>query len=264
MRILYQFPLSHFCEKTRWNLDAKGLAYRRVDVVPGLHPALLPLASGGTVPVLRDGGRVVGDSSAIARYLDDRYGPPLLVPDRERGGRAASLEAELGQVGRHVVRVIYGALLEAPGALTRLLMRTHPTAMRLLGTGLGVALVERAVARHYQLDSGSRAASRTAIVDTVTRLERETADDPGQYLSGDQLSIADITAASLLGPLVKPAGSPWSDLDWPPAVVDLQRELADRPGVAWVRARWAWDREARHVAANPSEGSPRRAVFTSE
>ena len=25
-RVLYVFPVSHYCEKTRWNLDAKGLA----------------------------------------------------------------------------------------------------------------------------------------------------------------------------------------------------------------------------------------------
>lgn len=27
-RILYQFPLSHFAEKGRWLLDAKGLDYQ--------------------------------------------------------------------------------------------------------------------------------------------------------------------------------------------------------------------------------------------
>ena len=26
-RTLYQFSISHYCEKTRWNLDAKGLTY---------------------------------------------------------------------------------------------------------------------------------------------------------------------------------------------------------------------------------------------
>jgi hypothetical protein len=36
-RILHQFPISHYCEKTRWNLDAKQLEYRVKNQLPGPH-----------------------------------------------------------------------------------------------------------------------------------------------------------------------------------------------------------------------------------
>ena len=36
-RILYQFPISHYCEKARWQLDHKGLAYRTRNLLPGLQ-----------------------------------------------------------------------------------------------------------------------------------------------------------------------------------------------------------------------------------
>ena len=39
MRILYQFPLSHFCEKARWMLDYKELEYVAQNLMPGAHRA---------------------------------------------------------------------------------------------------------------------------------------------------------------------------------------------------------------------------------
>ena len=34
---LYQFPISHFCEKIRWTLDYKGLSHKTRNLLPGLH-----------------------------------------------------------------------------------------------------------------------------------------------------------------------------------------------------------------------------------
>lgn len=36
-RTLYQFPISHYCEKARSCLDVKGLTYSTRDLIPGLH-----------------------------------------------------------------------------------------------------------------------------------------------------------------------------------------------------------------------------------
>ncbi|HKX12345.1 MAG TPA: glutathione S-transferase N-terminal domain-containing protein, partial [bacterium] len=35
--ILYQFPISHYCEKARWALAFKEIPYRIVNLAPGLH-----------------------------------------------------------------------------------------------------------------------------------------------------------------------------------------------------------------------------------
>ena len=39
---LYQFELSHYCEKIRLILDYKGLEYRKVEVTPGVGQQVLP------------------------------------------------------------------------------------------------------------------------------------------------------------------------------------------------------------------------------
>ena len=72
MRTLYQFPLSHFCEKARWMLDHKELYYVAHNLIPGVHRAFARLKTGqNRLPILRDQDRWIADSTQIALYLDD-------------------------------------------------------------------------------------------------------------------------------------------------------------------------------------------------
>ncbi len=55
MRTLYQFPLSHFCEKARWMLDHKELEYVAHNLVPIVHRAFAKLKTGQyKLPILHD------------------------------------------------------------------------------------------------------------------------------------------------------------------------------------------------------------------
>ena len=88
-------PGSHPCASVAAMLDAKGVAYSRVDLVPALARLWLR-ATGfrrGTVPALRlDGVRVQG-TGAIARALDARWPEPPLFP-ADPGARARVEEIE--------------------------------------------------------------------------------------------------------------------------------------------------------------------------
>jgi glutathione S-transferase len=79
-------PFSPHCWKTTMCLAHKGLEFRRMPTPFTSVPAV----EGGvskTVPVIRDGDKVVADSFAIALYLDDAYpdSPTLFGGD---GGKA--------------------------------------------------------------------------------------------------------------------------------------------------------------------------------
>lgn len=81
-------PFSPHCWKIAFALAHKGLPFRSV---PTPFTAVKGVEGGacGTVPVIRDGERVVGDSFAIALYLEEAY------PDRPslfggQGGKAAA------------------------------------------------------------------------------------------------------------------------------------------------------------------------------
>ena len=74
MRTLYQFPLSHFCEKARWLLDHKELDYVAHNLIPGVHRAFAQLKTGqNRLPILRDQDHWIADSTKIALYLEEVY-----------------------------------------------------------------------------------------------------------------------------------------------------------------------------------------------
>lgn len=140
---LYVIPGSHPCRTGMLMLEHKGIAYERVELVPGVHsfavralhfPAearrahLLGEGSHrrldrvdrlGTVPALRFDGERVQTCRAIARFLDEAQpDPPLFPSDPER--RRAVEEAELW--GDDVLqmparRLTFAATLRGPGAV---------------------------------------------------------------------------------------------------------------------------------------------------
>ena len=81
---LYAMPGSHPCLAVEAVLEAKGLRYDRVDLLPGVSP-LHQLAAFGkrTVPAMKiDGDKVVG-SRVIMRRLDELAPEPPLYPEGE-------------------------------------------------------------------------------------------------------------------------------------------------------------------------------------
>jgi glutathione S-transferase len=114
---LYVFPGSHACTCAMLMLDRKGIPYRRVNLVSGLHPLGVrmrgfprqphsdqarrrrdtPLArlAGriGTVPALRFGGEKVQTNRGIARFLERTHPEPALFPPEGERRRAVE-EAE--------------------------------------------------------------------------------------------------------------------------------------------------------------------------
>jgi glutathione S-transferase len=115
---LYVIPGSHPCRTGMLLLEHKGIPYRRVDLVPGVHPLVVRalrfpakakraqrLSEGrrrrlgmadrlGTVPALSFDGERIQTNREIARFLDRvSPEPPLFPADPER--RRAVEEAEL-------------------------------------------------------------------------------------------------------------------------------------------------------------------------
>jgi glutathione S-transferase len=246
-RVLYQFPISHYCEKTRWHLDAKGLDYDVKDLFPGVHMVVnWRLVGKKTVPVLVDDGRAIGDSTAIALYLEERYPEPPLLPSTPAvRARVLGLEDYFDTtLGPAVRRWIYGQALQTPGLVPALFFGGYGPRLQAIGQRLGFIL-SASIRRMYRIDAASIAASSERIDRAATALEEAVDGDPGRYLVGDALTLADVTAASLLGPLVGPPGSPWAELDRPIPGFDARREeMRQRVAGKWVIERYARDRPA--------------------
>jgi glutathione S-transferase len=246
-RVLLQFPISHYCEKARWHLDLKQLPYRLRNVLPGPHLLInRSMSVGRTVPVLIDAGRAIGDSTAIAMHLEERYpNSPLLVRDATTRARVLELEAHWdGTLGPAVRKWAYGHALAIPGMIRTLFFRGYGAAGRAAGVFLS-PILEREIRRMYAIDDAGIEHASQQIDASIEGLEQLIDGDPNRYLVGDCLTLADVTAAALLAPLVAPPATPWADFPAEPQVFQPRRAaLRARPAGRWVLARYARDRPA--------------------
>jgi glutathione S-transferase len=75
---------STHASKTKIVLEEKAIPYRIENLPPGhlwkKPPEMLAKHPLGKVPYLEDGDLVIFDSTVIDEYLDERYGPPRLMP----------------------------------------------------------------------------------------------------------------------------------------------------------------------------------------
>ena len=194
---LYQFELSHFSEKVRLILDYKGLAYRKIEVVPGMGQLeLFRLSGQKQVPVLKDGNTVIADSTAIGLYLDKTYPDrPIIPTNPQQKANCLLLEQwadnSIGINGRIILLEslkssnLRTSMLPVgtPDILKNLVSSIPREAIDVLGLGLGLTpdAVRAAKAEmHRSLES-------------VCLLLAQN----GGYLTGDTPTLADLTVAGL-------------------------------------------------------------------
>ena len=138
-------------------------------------------------------------------------------------------------------RLIWGLLLDDPGAAPRAFFRHHALGGRAAGYAAG-PLFERALRSHYRITRETVAASHAEAMLALHRLGEETHAIRKRRLFGEALTIADITAASLLGPLIAPAGSPWDGVSQNTAARSSPHRSARHGGGVWVLERYRTDR----------------------
>ena len=209
MRVLYQFPLSHYCEKARWLLDHKELDYVAHNLIPGFHRAFTYLKSGQyLLPMLKDDKRWVADSTQIALYLDSTYPEhALLRRDEQLREQALEIDKFSGELGVHVRR---WSLAQA------LSVGDHPLEIMMGEQGylrqfekLSKPILKRLVSTGYQLHAEKVEKSKHKMTELITELNQRLVDNPSGYLVGDRLGLADIAVCSMLSPLLIIKGTPW-------------------------------------------------------
>jgi glutathione S-transferase len=242
--ILWHLDISHFNEKVRWALDFKHIPHERRSVFPGLQEVRARMLRGGTstLPVIDIDGTRVGDSTRIIEQLELRWpDPPLYPSDAGQRELALALEDFFDEHCAHELRrVMFDPLLEHPGLMAEATgadQRRGGGALKLL-----YPAVNFAVRQKYTVNPESAAAARRTVEAAMDRIEQEIG--PSGYLVGDSFTVADLTAAAILSPLVRPPEFPYHQIDHARDPEDLRswhQPLHERP--AW---KYVLDMYARH------------------
>jgi glutathione S-transferase len=235
MRRLYQFTFSHFCEKTRWALDYKGLDYECRNLLPGLHRRVTrKLAPRSSVPILTDDATIVQDSTAIISYLDSKYPARPLTPT-EPGNAAEALAWEdyLGkQIGIPLRLWTYFHLLPDRERTLQLMLRGAPW----YGRPYLSLMFPRIQARMTKVMNLQPEAARQAEASLLGAFDRlDTVLRKRRFLVGETFSRADLTACALLSPYCTPNRSEAEVSRAYPDVLCMHRERnQDRVFFRWV------------------------------
>jgi glutathione S-transferase len=247
---LWQIDISHYSEKVRWALDHKRVPHRRRSPLPGTHiPIALALTRGGgpTVPVLSIDGRAIQDSTAIIATLEQRYPEPPLYP-AEAQDRARALELEEffdEQLGPHTRQLPFYEMLQEPDVFAEVAAASVPGPLGKMKPVVGAyGRVYTSLRWGANSDEGAER-SRAGIVAAMDRLEAELEQGDGEFLVGDRLSVADVTAASLFYPVVVPPEGPLRpELPRPSGFERFRESLSERRGWRWVQDTFRRHRRA--------------------
>ena len=230
---LYQFPISHYCEKIRWTLDYKKLDHQLVNMVPGLHiNQTKKMGLGSAVPILQNESNFIQGSVKIIDYLDKQFPQNPLTPNDEKlKSEVFEWENYLDkEVGVNVRLCVYNILLEHPEIVKPFFTHNGPWYGKLF-LAFAYPKLKSKMRYFMKINDETSLISQQTLSVAVDRLNKHYQNN--QFLVGDEFTRADLSAAALLAPLTMPKQY---GLDWPGNIpVKLQNlidEFSDR--ISWV------------------------------
>ena len=238
--VLWHLEISHYNEKARWALDYKGVAHVRRAVTPGLQELTARrLRAGRTVPVLEMDGRAIGDSTKIIEAIERRWPePPLYPADPEKRRRALDLEDYFDECGRDARRVLFADNLTEPETFVAMF---YGADRRRIGWLQPLSpLLLQLVRRRFRIRPAAVEKSRERVSAAFDKVGADIG--PSGYLVGERFTVADLTAASILSPIVVPPEFPYIKVQPDDRTAEFRRfrnSLEDHPGFKWVEDMYA-------------------------
>jgi len=205
---LYQFSISHYCEKARWALDYKGIPYRKINLTPGLHSIVIKRkAAASTVPVLCFNDQTIQGSDQIIDYLDKLIPVRLLgFSNESQQEEARALEHFLDEeVGPLLRSLAYNILFQHRKTLIALWSDQGPFYAKAWLT-IAFPFLLSVLRDAYKTDSCYLQENRQKFEKALNRLDRLYELRP--FLVGERFSRVDLTVAALLAPLQFPGEHP--------------------------------------------------------
>lgn len=226
---LITIPISHYCEKVRWGLERLDLPYYEERHLQGFHyPSTYWVSGGPTVPVLVDGARVISDSTAILKHLE-QYAPPeqrLYPEDSELRLQVETWEARFNELGVDSRKWMYLQCLPFPKTTLRFFCQGVPRMEKTLAP-VFFPLLKAFVRARLNISDTEVGAALERSRALVCRIDALLADGR-RYLVGGRFSAADLTLACMAAPFLLPSryGIQLPTLDEvPPGMVGVVKEF---------------------------------------
>lgn len=205
---LITIGVSHYCEKARWALELGGISYIEDAHAPVFHLPYAKAAGGRSVPILVT-DTVIKDSTKILQWVGHHpasewnpYAPPEALEWEERFDEA---------LGPHVRRVAYGMLLPHRELVVQMMHGAQKT-WESRSIEVGYPAIAAGLRKSLRITPDGVVRSKAKILALLDEVGEAVEDQT--YLCGDTLSAADITFASLFGPLVLPEKYGWKMPDF--------------------------------------------------
>lgn len=245
-RVLYVFNISHYCEKARWALDHFGIDHEVRPVMVGAHRRIAKKlgATRGSVPFLQAGDEVIAGSSAIIDWCEKQSADGRPSLEGSDTALVRSIEKRLDAIaGVHVRRFFYSdALTSDPKSVLPYFTSGLPLWQRAALTLAWSRIVE-IMKKGLDLGPAQGEESRAILDRELAWLDGLLADGR-PCLTGSGWTRADLTAASLLAPLVAPKEHPvYQAENFPQAVAATMTAWAERPILRFVREAYAARRQ---------------------
>lgn len=203
---LYIFAISHYCEKARWALDYLGIEVEICHLAPGLHRRFAKNLSLRTssLPILCVGSQVIQGSAAIIDWAEVNKANDLSLSSKQECNSSNAIEGRLDNVlGVHIRRYFYSEALVSYSHTVRHIFTRHLTGFTKIFITVVWPLIRKRMIQGMDLGSEQQNESREILEKELDWLDDLLADGR-EFLNGESFSREDITAASLLGPLVQP------------------------------------------------------------
>jgi glutathione S-transferase len=233
--LLWHIPLSHYNEKVRWALDHKGIAHRRRVLGADYLIRAWRATGQGKLPILWLDGRAVADSTRIIAVLEERFPESPLYPrDTAARERALALEDDFDETLGPAVRA---------AMVTPLFQHDPEIALRMLTTGMPeqafrtlrpfLGIFPAFYRLRHAISEASLQKDRASVAAALDRIEKERRGRA--YLVGDAFTVADLTAAALLGVLLRPPEIQYPlQVELPAYLQDYRDTVLRHPAAQWA------------------------------
>lgn len=198
--VLITIPPSHYCDKVRWAMNFVNYKYKEDSYPPVFHMIGTKKHKARSVPILVTESKVIKDSTDILKFIDKDLNKLYPVEIRKEVENLEDLFDK--KLGPHTRRFAYFHLFNTPQVIFEdFCDTTHPFYDSMYQTFFPI--FKLLIKQSMKISPQGTEKSLNIILEVFKTVE-EKLSDGRKYLTGNQLTAADITFATLGAPVIMP------------------------------------------------------------